>query len=866
MKVDPPKRPLQFLRWFCREDYLEEIEGDLTEVFIKQVETSPRKATWRFSWSVIKYFRPAFMKSFKNFQPNAYGMYKSYLKIGWRNLLRNKGFSLINIGGLAIGLAVALIIGLWVFDELSFNKSFKNYDRLSKAYYKVTFGDEVITDPGTPFPFGQELKNNYAEFEDVAMASNQGEHILAYEETKISKTGLFIEPSFLKMFSVEILPGSSDGLKDVHSIFLSKSLAQDLIGDNAVGKMVKFDNRDNLMVAGVFEDFPSNSNFADVKMLLPLENYFSASEAANNQRDSWEGVDFECFVLLNSNESLEQTNEKIKNLLYQNGSGDMRALKPESFLFPMEKWHLYAEFEDGVNVGGKIRMVWMIGLLGIFVLLLACINFMNLSTARSELRSKEVGIRKVMGSVRHQLANQFLVESLLVVMLGFAISIVLVWLCLPWFNELIDKRIEIPWSEPYFLMSSLGFVLLTSLLAGSYPALYLSAFNPIKVLKGTFKAGLFSVVPRKVMVVFQFVISISLIVCTAVVFQQIQYAKDRPIGFDIEKTIFIKIRTEDLVKANYNSLRYELLSTGVVGDMAKSDAPITGNMSGDGSLTWDGKGEETPMVAINSCSHDFPKTSGFQFVAGRDFSREHSSDSSAVIINEMFAKLFPDGSAIGKKVKFGYGKELEVVGVIKDQVRWSPFSKQSPHMYYVNYTGGSTLTIRMKAEAAMQTALEQIEAVIKKYDPGSPFDYTFVDDDYARQFHDQERIGKLSSVFAALAVFISCLGIFGLAAFAASQRNKEIAIRKVLGASVISVWKMLSRDFVLLVVISIIVAVPLAYFFSNQWLQQYDYRIEISIWVFVVASIGALTITLFTVSYQSIKAGLVNPVKSLRSE
>jgi ABC-type antimicrobial peptide transport system permease subunit len=300
--------------------------------------------------------------------------------------------------------------------------------------------------------------------------------------------------------------------------------------------------------------------------------------------------------------------------------------------------------------------------------------------------------------------------------------------------------------------------------------------------------------------------------------------------------------------------------------MAKSDAPITGNMSGDGSLTWDGKGEETPMVAINSCSHDFPKTSGFQFVAGRDFSREHSSDSSAVIINEMFAKLFPDGSAIGKKVKFGYGKELEVVGVIKDQVRWSPFSKQSPHMYYVNYTGGSTLTIRMKAEAAMQTALEQIEAVIKKYDPGSPFDYTFVDDDYARQFHDQERIGKLSSVFAALAVFISCLGIFGLAAFAASQRNKEIAIRKVLGASVISVWKMLSRDFVLLVVISIIVAVPLAYFFSNQWLQQYDYRIEISIWVFVVASIGALTITLFTVSYQSIKAGLVNPVKSLRSE
>ena len=370
-----------------------------------------------------------------------------------------------------------------------------------------------------------------------------------------------------------------------------------------------------------------------------------------------------------------------------------------------------------------------------------------------------------------------------------------------------------------------------------------------------------------VLVVFQFTISIVLIIGTVVVFQQIQHAKDRPVGFDLDGILQIRVHTENLSKANYNSLRHDLLSTGVVDNMAKSYFPITGGMAADASLTWEGKDPASqPLIALNSCSHDFPKTNGFQFIEGRDFSREFSTDSSAVIVNEMAAKLFSNESVIGKKLKFGYAKEREIVGVIKDQIRWTPFSKQSPHIYYVNYEEVGYLTIRINTNANVQSALDKIEGVIKKYDADAPFEHKFQDDDYARLFNDEERIGKLASVFASLAIFISCLGIFGLASFTASQRTKEIGIRKVLGATIVGVWKMLSRDFVWLVIVSILFAVPVAYYFSNEWLQQYEYRVEISWWIFIITGIGALVVTLLTVSYQSFKAALMNPVNSLKSE
>lgn len=794
-------------------------------------------------------------------------MLKNYFKIGWRNLLRNKTYSLINICGLAMGMAVAMLIGLWMFDELSFNTSFKNYARLGSVYHHVAFGADVFTIGDTPMPLGAELKNSHGEFENVAMATWPKEVTLNYEGTVLTKTGMYVEPAFLEMFSIPMVQGIAS-LQDIHSILLSETLARDFFAGDAVGKVLKFDNREDFIVAGVFKDFPANSDFAGIKLLAPISYHFSKGESTRKQMTNWEDLNFQCFVLLHPRVSFAAAEQKVKTVLHEHGSGDMKALKPEGILLPMERWHLYSEYKDGKPTAGKVKFVWMFGVVGVFVLLLACINFMNLSTARSEKRSKEVGIRKVMGSMRAQLVGQFLSESLLLVVIAFAMAILTVVLCLPWFNGLVDKQISIPWGNGYFVMASAGFILLTSVLAGSYPALFLSGFNPVKVLKGALKTGPAAAIPRKAMVVFQFTASISLIIATIVVYQQIQHAKDRPVGFDRKGIFYVSVRTLDLGMTNYNTLREDMLATGLVENMAKSDFPITGAMSGEASLSWEGKDPANkPLIAMNSVSHDFPSTNGFQFVAGRDFSRDFVTDSMAVVINELAARLISDKKdVIGKKIKFGSGKEREIIGVIKDQIRWTPFTKQSPHLYLIKYEELGYLTIRLKPEAGVHEGVAAAEAVLRKHAPGAPFNYKFIDDDYARLFSNEERVGKLATVFAGLTIFISCIGIFGLAAFAASQRTKEIGIRKVLGASVFRVWQMLSRDFAWLVVVAIILSTPLAWVVTNQWLAQYDYRIEVSWWVFAVTGLAALLITLLTISYQSIKAALANPVDSLRSE
>jgi putative ABC transport system permease protein len=865
-KVNPPGYFLRFFRWYCHPRMQDYIEGDLMEVYERRLKASGKRiADLKFVIDVLLLFRPGIVKPTEGHETlNTYGMYKSYFKIGWRNLWRNKGYSLINISGLALGITVTILIGLWMFDEWSFNKSFKNYDRIASVYHHLKFGETIVSQSSIPYPMGQELRNGLAELDEVVMASDPSEHIVNYEGNKFSKQGLFVEPSFTDMFSLQMVEGTSNDLKEIHSILLAHSLAKSLADHELIGKMIKLDGKDNFLVAGVFKDFPSNSEFSEIKMLLPMEYHL----VNGKNRDSWDSFNYQCFVRLNENSSVEEVNLKLKNMVYEKSSDQVKGIKPEGFLFPMSKWHLNAEFKDGVNTGGRIRFVRMFGLIGSFVLLLACINFTNLSTARSERRSKEVGVRKVMGSVRNQLIHQFLSESFLIVIISFISSLALSTLVLPRFNVLADKNLSIPWSNVNFYVISIAFILLTGLLAGSYPALYLSSFSPGRVLKGTFKAGRFATLPRKALVVFQFSVSIGLIIGTAIIFQQIQHAKDRSVGFDREGIIQIGIRTEGLARANYNSLREEMLATGVVENMAKSDFSITGNMSGEASLQWAGKDPSSqPLVAQNACSHDFPNTNGFQFIEGRDFSREFSTDTMALVVNEMAAKLFAPGkSAIGVKIKFASGKEREVIGVIKDQIRWTPFTKQSPHIYLISYPGMGCLTVRLKADQPIREALTRVETVLKKYDPDAPFDYKFQDDDYARLFKDEERIGKLAGVFATLAIFVSCIGIFGLAAFAASQRTKEIGIRKVLGASVFYVWKMLSADFVWLVIIALVIATPLTYYFSNNWLEQYEYRIEITWWIFILVGFGALLITLLTVSYQSIKAAVTNPVKSLRSE
>lgn len=794
-------------------------------------------------------------------------MFRNFLVIGWRNLMRAAGFSAINIFGLAAGMCVALLIGLWVHDELSFNRSFEHYDRIAQVFHHITFGEEEMTIADVPYPIGAELKSAYNEFEEVSMSSGEGEHILAYDNIRLTEKGMFIDPSFLKVFSVTMKQGTLDALKEINSIVLSGSLAKKLFRDDALGKLVKFDNQKELMVSGVFEDFPANSAFANITALVPLDYMFSASEEQGHLRDNWEAFSFNAYALMKPGVRASDMDERIRGLLYKKSSNDGKALKPEGFMFPMEKWHLYVDFNDGsATPPSRIRFVWMFGTIGAFVLVLACINFMNLSTARSQMRCKEVGVRKVMGSARRQLIRQFLTESIVVSLISFILALLVTWMLLPVFNEVSGKRIVMPWSEPWFYGVSFSFVMLTSLLAGSYPALYLSSFNPVQVLKGSFKAGRMASMPRKVLVVFQFAISILLIIGTAVVFLEIRHAKQRPVGFDREGIIQMAVRTKALADTDYNVLRSELIATGAVVNIAKSDFPITGSMAGDASINWEGKDPDFhPLIAMNRCSHDFPAVNGFRFLAGRDFSRDLASDSTAVVVNEMAAALFGK-DVLGMKITFGYGQERRIIGVIQDQIRWTPFSKQSPHMYYVSYSGMGHLTMRLNPAMPTADALKIVEEVIRKHDPNSPFEYKFQDEDYARLFHNEERIGKLAAAFSILAIAISCVGIFGLAAFAASQRVKEIGIRKVMGASVFRLWRMLSAEFVWLVLLAIVIAFPVAYYASAQWLLQYDYRVELSWSVFAVTGALALIITLATVSYQALRAAWMNPVSSLRSE
>ena len=539
--------------------------------------------------------------------------------------------------------------------------------------------------------------------------------------------------------------------------------------------------------------------------------------------------------------------------------------KPEFFIHPMSKWHLHGNFKNGENTGGLIRYVKLFGIAGIFVLLLACINFMNLSTARSEKRAKEVGIRKTIGSVRKQLLLQFFSESVLISFIAFILCLLLVQLAMPLFNQVTDKKMVIPWDNIYFWLLAIVFCLITGLIAGSYPALYLSSFQPIKVLKGTFKVGRLAAVPRKALVVFQFTVSITLMIGTMVVYQQIQHAKDRPAGYNSHGLMEVTMRTPEIGK-NYEALRTALLNMGYVKNVSRSMGSVTDDYGGTTAVSWKGKTHGTsPLLIANKITYGYGETVGWNILSGRDFSQSFSTDTSAIILNQSAVQLMGLRDPLNELVKLS-GKDFRVIGVVSDMIKFSPFDQVKPSLFTISPEATNVINIRMAEQVPVSSALAKIETVFKKYNPAAPFEFKFADKEYAAKFYNEVNIGKLAGYFAALAIFISCLGLFGLASFVAAQRTKEIGVRKVLGASVFSVWKLLSKDFVQLVFISLLIASPVAYYFMHGWLENYRYRIHISWWFFALAGTGALLLTVVMVSFQSIKAALANPVKSLRSE
>ena len=792
-------------------------------------------------------------------------MFKNFFKTAFRNLVKNKGLSFINIAGLSVGMAVAMLIGLWAWDEMSFDKYHQNYNSIAQVMQSQLIDDEMGTQTTLPMPIGNVLRTTYGSyFKMVVMSSNNESHILSAGEKKFTETGNYMEPAAPDLFTLKMLDGSRQGLKDPTSILICQSVATALFGNtDAVGKILRFDDKTNLKVTGVYEDLPLNTTLHNILFIAPWQQ----QDRIPQNIDNWGNNNWQAYVQLADNVNLNVVSAKIKNAKMNNAKNGDQRFKPVIFLQPMSKWHLYSEFKNGINTGGRIQYLRLFVIAGIFVLLLACINFMNLSTARSEKRAKEVGIRKAIGGLRAQLILQFFSESLLTAAISFVLSLLVVLLMLPFFNSVAGKDISILWGNPVFWLLGIGFTIITGLVAGSYPALYLSSFRPVKVLKGSFRAGRLAAVPRKVLVVLQFTVSVMLIVGTIVVFRQIQFGKNRPVGYSRDNLLSVEVITPD-VHDHIDAFRNDLLKTGVVENMAAASAPVTEVRNSQSNFDWEGRDKSSANngFATTGVSKEFGKTIGWQFVQGRDYrSGPEGADAQCFVVNESAVKLLGFKQPLGKIIHW-YGYNFTIIGIVKDMVMASPFDPIQPMIFYMAPWRINVYNIKLNPHASVGTAIPKIEAIFKKYSPTQPFEYKFADDEYTRKFAVEERVGKLATFFAVLAIFISCLGLFGMASFMAEQRTKEIGVRKVLGASVFNLWVLLSKDFVALVVISLLIATPVAYYYMHTWLLHYEYRIGIGWWVFAVTGIGALLITMLTVSYQSIKAALMNPVKSLRSE
>ncbi|MEM8765544.1 MAG: ABC transporter permease [Bacteroidota bacterium] len=806
-------------------------------------------------------------------------MIRNYVKIGWRNIVKNKTYSVINIGGLAIGLAVAMLIGLWVYDETAFNSRFEHYDTIGQVLQNKTFDGETRTRYTQPYPLANELRTVYADdFEHVVMASFPGDNVLSVTDKDLSRTGVFMEKDALRMFSLQMLKGNQSALDNPNAVVLSESTSKELFGDeNPLGKTVKVNNNANATVSGVFKDIPHDSNIFDaipyeagykqLDFIAPWDHYVSANEWVKTARDRnlWDNNSYQLYVQLKEGSSLAAVNKKISKALYQHVPEGTKQSNPEVFVHPMKDWHLKSSFKNGQSTGGAIKYVRMFGIIGIFVLMLACVNFMNLATARAQKRAKEVGIRKTVGSDQYRLIVQFMFESVLVTFFAFTIACGLVVLCLPLFNEMAGKQMEFPYTNVWFWLWSLGLVLTTSFIAGSYPALYLSSFRPLKALKGTMQSGKSQVFLRSALVVFQFTVSIILIVGTIIVNQQIQHTKDRSTGYNSDQLLMIPKNTEDY-EGKYNLIRESLINTGVVTEIAESSSPLTDVWNSNGGFEWEGK---DPNLITNIVtffvSHDYGKAVEWNIAEGRDFSRTFASDSTAYILNKAAVEYMGFENPIGETIRWSNG-EHKVIGVVENLLTESPFEPIKPAIYMMDYNNTNWIEVKLAPSQNVTESLSKIEAVFEKILPNVPFEYAFVDENFGKKFVSEERLRKLSGIFSLLTIIISGLGLFGLASFIAEKRTKEIGIRKVLGASITNLFKMLTTDFTILILLSGLVAIPMAYYLMNRWLESYTYRIAMPWWVFGIAIVGVLLIALFSISFQIARVSRQNPINSLRVE
>ncbi|MDM1294837.1 ABC transporter permease [Sphingobacterium sp. N143] len=786
-------------------------------------------------------------------------MINNYIKIAWRNLWKSKGYSAINITGLSIGMTAVLIIGIWVKNQLQFDNFYSNKENLYKVWNKYEDEGKVSLIDVTSGRAAPALLEDYPEVERAARIFFSTNKLLSFEGKKIKSRGNEVDPSFVQLFDFKLQRGNSQlALAETKNIILTESLAKSIFGDiDPLDKTIVLDNKEPYKVSAIMQDLPSNTSF-DFTYLIPLAD-------ASKYSPNWNTITFSTYVQLKAGTDIDVFNKKLVNMIAKRSNNE---LKGSLFFYPVSKMHLYSKFEQGIPVGGKIDQVRLVAGIGLLILLIGCINFINLSTARSQKRAKEVAVRKIVGAQRSSLIGQFLTESMLLAIISGICAIALTILTLPIFNKILDKPLAFLYSDTTVWFSLVCFILLTGLLAGLYPAFVLSAFKPIKSLKIFGRAKKFSLNFREILVVFQFGIAIILIIATIVVRKQIECAGQRDVGYNTSQ--LIEVGMEGDIGKNYEAIKAELINNGIATAVTRIGTSITGGSGSSwGGFSWAGATPEQAKKMgfdLGRVENDFVKTLGLKLIAGRDIDyTKFAADSAAVLLNEAAIKEMKLENPIGSYLKWG-DRTYTIVGIIKDYIIGSPYSPVKPMFIYANKTALFNLVIRTNPAAPLHDQLNRIEQILKKFNPAYPFEYQFVDQKFAGKFKDQQQTAQLAFIFSGLAIFISCLGLFGLASYIAELKTKEIGIRKVLGASVSGITAMLSKDFIKLVIISILIASPIAWWTMNKWLQDFSYRIEIQWWFFALAGISALLVAFFTVSTQAVRAANSNPVKTLRDE
>jgi putative ABC transport system permease protein len=790
-------------------------------------------------------------------------MFRLNLKIALRNLWKNKVSSFINVIGLAIGLAACLTLLLYVTYEWSFDKQAKNSADVFTTMTNIPGDNGKIsgTFEGSTTAFGPAIKQDIPEIKYTARMDYGGKNLIANGQNAFKRQSKFAEPDILKMYDYEFIQGNANtALSDPNSVILTESTAKVLFGTTDVlNKSVRFKDHFDLNITGVIKDQTDNSS-NKFDYLMPWAFYETIDQSAKDL--NWRNYSYVTLVMLKSGANLELVNQKIIQIEKKNNIDNEQT----QVLFPLASLHLYGKFEDGKSVGGAIEQIYLFVGLAFGILLIACINFMNMATAKSEKRAKEVGIKKTIGANRSSLILQFLTESMMLTFIAVVFAIAILELFLPTFSNLLNIKLNISYFNSTSWIGILGIVIATGLIAGSYPAFYLSSFNPIQTLKRKIKSkAFFSVSLRQVLVVGQFCFAIILIISTLVIYKQIQYIKNRPVGFDVNA--LVEMPQDGELKVKYELLRSQLLKSGAVTSMFQSSVSLSHHGRNFSGIEWEGMLKAANNQLFNQVitTYDFIKTNGIKLTNGRDFSENFASDTSAVMVSASAVKVFGYKTPVGKTVTI-FGDKFNIIGVFDDYVWDSPYKSNNPMVVFFDKKQTGNITMRLNENNSLQSNIETISRITKALNPAYPLEINFLNNVYSEKYNTEKTLGILSNLFGGLAIFVSCLGLFGLVAYSAEQRTKEFGVRKVLGASLFNLMQLLSLSFVKMIVVSIVIAIPLSYFLMNKWLMKFEFHTGISWWIMPIAGFGTLMMALITVSFQAYKTANANPVDALKYE